>query len=297
MNYTNKTSTQDYIYKAIKKHGFKYDYSLVDYKNSRTKITISCKLHGNFLQNPNQHLRGHGCPKCGKVYKPTLDEVINKLKIIHKNKYDYSLVKYKTNKDKIKIICPTHGIFEQVAQSHLNGVGCSNCSGKKKYTLNDFIWVSNEIHDNRYDYSLSVYGNRNIKLTIICPLHGEFKQTPYVHTKGHGCPSCNHSKGENLIKNILQSRNISYQTQYTFKDCKYKLPLRFDFYLPECNTCIEFDGKQHFEPHFKDVNGIEFSKTKKRDKIKNEYCLKNNIKLIRIRYDENISNVLNKILN
>lgn len=293
--YPNKTSLEDFINKSKIKHGDKYGYSLVEYKNSRTKIKIICDIHGVFTQNPNQHLLGRGCPKCGNVYKCNNKEFIDKLRTVHKNKYDYSLVEYKSNKFKIKIICPVHGMFEQVAQSHLMGNGCSVCSGKNKGSLSEFVEKAKKIHFNKYDYSLSVYSNRDKKLKIICPTHGVFEQMPHIHLKGHGCKYCNESKGEKLVKQILLYKNIKFIPQHQFIDCKYKLPLRFDFYLPEYNTCIEYDGKQHFEPYFKDINGQEFEKTKIRDSIKDTYCSNNKIKLIRIKYKENIFDILNKI--
>ena len=154
--------------------------------------------------------------------------------------------------------------------------------------LIDFIKLSNEIHNNFYDYSLVNYINNNTKVIIICPIHGIFEQLPKVHMTNHGCQGCNKSKGELEIKKILDNKKIKYITQHKFDDCKNVLPLSFDFYISEYNCCIEYDGLQHFEP-VKYWGGDEtFEKIKLRDKIKTEYCKNNNIQLIRIRYDEKI---------
>ena len=104
----------------------------------------------------------------------------------------------------------------------------------------------------------------------------------YVHLKGHGCPKCNRSKGELKISKLLDKLKINYIEQYSFNNCKNIYKLKFDFYLPNKNTCIEYDGIQHFKPI--EIFGGEkkFCNTKKRDKIKTEYCKSNKIKLLRI---------------
>lgn len=104
----------------------------------------------------------------------TNDEFIKRAEIIHGNKFDYSLTKYINQKTKVKIICPTHGEFNQNTYEHLNGSGCPNCIGKNK-TTEYFIKESIKIHGNKYDYKLVNYINSNIKVKIICPIHGENK--------------------------------------------------------------------------------------------------------------------------
>jgi hypothetical protein len=117
----------NFIKKANLIHNFKYDYSIVDYKNNKTKIRIICFEHGEFWQTPSNHLNGNGCPICSGVNKLTTEKFIERSNIIHNFKYDYSVVEYKNNKTKIKIICPVHGIFEQRPDSHLNGQNCPKC--------------------------------------------------------------------------------------------------------------------------------------------------------------------------
>lgn len=126
--------------------------------------------------------------------------------------------------------------------------------------------------------------------------HGEFKQSPDHHiNRKHGCPRCNESKGENEIRSILDLNKIKYINQYKFPDCKNKNELPFDFYLPDSNTCIEFNGIQHYKPVLY-FGGIDkFKQQQINDNIKKEYCKNNNIKLIIIRYNEVIKNKLCKI--
>jgi hypothetical protein len=110
---------------------------------------------------------------------------------IHGDRYDYSLLGNNiSNKEKIKIICNIHDIFEQRASNHLSDHGCRLCSRNEKLTTEKFIKKANEIHNNFYDYSKSVYINAHVKLTIICPVHGDFKQRPQEHLKGYRCSKC-----------------------------------------------------------------------------------------------------------
>jgi very-short-patch-repair endonuclease len=125
-----KYTTEEFIEKAKKIHDEKYDYSLVDYVNNVSRIKIVCAEHGVFEQIPKHHLRNHGCPKCAGNYI-TLNEFIDKANLIHNNRYGYSLVEYVNAHNKINIICPEHGIFNQTPNGHLNGKGCSICKLSK----------------------------------------------------------------------------------------------------------------------------------------------------------------------
>lgn len=120
-----KLTTEEFIQKAQKIHGTKYDYSLVEYKKAHGRVKIICPEHGEFKQRSNNHLNGKGCPKCGQY--STKEEFIKKSDKIHNNKYDYSFVEYKDSKSLVKIICPEHGEFEQIPNSHLKGSGCKKC--------------------------------------------------------------------------------------------------------------------------------------------------------------------------
>lgn len=121
-----------FVKKAKEVHGDKYDYSKINYVNKRTKVCIICPEHGEFWQNPSNHLNGNGCPVCKlEKSKLTTEKFIEKAKAIHGDKYDYSKVDYKNNTTKVCIICPVHGEFWQVASYHLCGSGCPSCSESK----------------------------------------------------------------------------------------------------------------------------------------------------------------------
>ena len=156
---SKKLTNEEFIKVANNIHNNKYDYSLVNYINAKTKVKIICLVHGVFEQTPNNHTsisNKNGCPVC-KNEKNLLKDFIKKSNIIHHNKYDYSLIDYKNIRTKIKIICPIHGQFEQTPNNHLNlKQGCAKC---RKLNNDIFINKSKEIHGNKYDYSLVDYTN------------------------------------------------------------------------------------------------------------------------------------------
>ena len=147
-----------FIEKARQIHNDKYDYSKVNYVNSRTKVCIICPEHGEFWQTPHNHLKGYGCAECGKkkshLPKITTEDFIAKSKEIHGNKYDYSKVCYKTSDTKVCIICAEHGEFWQTPSNHMNGSGCPKCANEKRKNalIKDtklFIDAATLIHDGK----------------------------------------------------------------------------------------------------------------------------------------------------
>ncbi len=207
---------EEFISKAILKHGNRFDYTNVDYKNNKTKVCIICKEHGGFWQTPQEHLRGNGgCPKCAKTLRAekrrdTIETFIAKAKRVHGDKYDYSKVEYVDNKTKVCIICPKHGEFWQTPNAHIQGSGCPKCNKSNKLTLDLFIEKAKQIHGNKYDYSKVAYVNSQTKVCIICPIHGEFWITPNSHLKGAGCRECDNER----------KRQIKYSTNDIIKRFK-----------------------------------------------------------------------------
>jgi hypothetical protein len=344
-----------FILKFKNVHGDKYDYSLVNYVNTKTKVKIICSIHGEFEQTPNDHLSGYGCSKCSNKFRLNTAMFIDKCKTIHGDKYDYSLVNYVNTKTKVKIICSIHGEFEQTPDKHTNSKqGCSKCSKslndlefinklkmmygelyipiesyvsykdkiklkclkhgifkqsaeglfkghtcrrcitENKFNIKLFIENSKLIHGDKYNYSLVNYVNKITKVKIVCPIHGEFEQRPSDHLSGCACPICRESRGEKQIRNYLNKHGVKFNPQHKFDNCKNDLSLPFDFYLPEHNICIEYNGIQHYKP-VKHFGGKErFLIQQKCDKIKIDYCDMNYIKLIIIKYNENIEEILTK---
>ena len=228
-----KLTQNEFVEKAIKIHGNKYDYSKVDYKVNYIKVEIICLKHGPFFQTPNSHLNNRGCMRCkcenqSKFQRSNTDDFIKKAKLIHGDRYDYSKVDYVNCDTKTKITCKIHGSFYKSPTHHLMGEGCFKCSDENFLKLvsnntDDFIKKAKLIHGDRYDYSKSNYIKRHGKVEIICKIHGMFSQIPGDHLNNHGCPKCVHkiSKPEiefldylkipNTIEN-RQKRIKSYRT-------------------------------------------------------------------------------------
>jgi hypothetical protein len=164
-----KLTTEEFIEKAKIIHGDRYSYDECQYLNANSKIIIKCPIHGNFEQRASAHIgnQKQGCSKCAGEYRRlTLEFILQKAKKIHWDKYDYSLVvENKAVGEKIKVICKKHGPFKISLDHHLNrGQGCSKC---KSLNLDGFIEKANLVHNNKYDYSKSIYINNKCKVDII----------------------------------------------------------------------------------------------------------------------------------
>ena len=186
-------STEQFIKKAIEVHKGKYDYSKTEYRGTEERVCIICPEHGEFWQSPHVHLGGFGCPKCSGTYIPTTEEFIDNLKERFGDKYNYSKVVYRGNKDKVCIICPEHGEFWSTPQSLLKNHGCPKCSGNYGIDKDYFIKLANERFEDKYDYSKVEWKGYQRKVCIVCPEHGEFWQSPFLHLKTLGCPKCSGS--------------------------------------------------------------------------------------------------------
>lgn len=209
-------TTEQFIEKAKNIHGDKYGYQEVCYVNAKTKVKVFCKKHEYFfLTTPCAMLGGRGCPKCGlerRVNKRrgTLENFIKKSKEVHGEQFDYSEAKYVNSHVKVKLFCRDHSIwFFTDPSNHLAGKGCPKCRGakisaKKFRTLEEFIARAKKAHGNKYDYGKAVYLGIENKLTIICPVHGEWEQAGKHHVNGHGCPRCGFEEGSRKNRNTLE---------------------------------------------------------------------------------------------
>lgn len=284
-------TTEEFIDKAKKVHGDKYDYSKANYVNTSTPLTIICPKHGEFQQTPNGHLiAGHGCPKCAdekvaNVRRMTKEEFIERAKIVHGDKYDYSKVEYVNCDTPVNIICPKHGEFTITPYNFLNGCNCPKCANEIKakklaLTKEEFIEKSNKLYNGKYDYSKVDYVNNKTKVCIICPKHGEFWQTPSNHLEGHECPKCSNtfSNAENEIYEMVKS----YCPDAVHNDKTAIEPLELDIYVPSLRIGIEYNGlRWHSE---------EFNKDRHYHVDKLEKCNENDIRLIQIFEDEWLEN-------
>lgn len=238
-----RKTTAEFIAEAVSVHGFRYDYSRVEYKNAHSNVEIICPEHGPFQQSPHSHRKGQKCPQCanrmnGEAKRLSNEEFIQRAKEAHGDLYDYSKVEYTGNNIKVCIGCPVHGDFWQSPAHHMNGHGCRKCGDRVRAVINRrygegkwgaFIAEAIEQHGDRYDYSKSVYDGNETPIEIICRIHGSFFQKPSVHRGGSGCLSC-------------ANEEKSLNSRYSFEDFVTKASSahadRYDYSL------VEYNGSQ-----------------------------------------------------
>lgn len=194
-----RKTVDEFILEAKAVHGDKYDYSKVVYVNARTEVIIICPIHGEFTQVPCNHTSGHGCSKCGRekvgdVLRKTTDDFIKEAKEKHGDKYDYSKTMYKASEDKVVIICPEHGEFEQTPSNHLSGKGCPEC---KKINIAQKLTLSSEEHASaimKINPDIEILGmivNATTPVLCRCKICGhKWDSRPDNLKQGRGCPKC-----------------------------------------------------------------------------------------------------------
>lgn len=303
-----KITTDVFIQRARKVHGNKYIYLNSVYTRCDAKICITCPRHGDFWQIAKDHTRGHGCPKCKaeKAHKSQVESIkdfVEKARKVHGDKYDYRKVKYYNSQTPVTIICPIHGEFQQKPYSHLAGHGCRKCHTETMFSSTEqFITSAKEIHGNRYDYSKVKYVDSKTPVTIICPEHGEFEQTPNVHLSNHGCPKCKQSHGEKLIYDILKKYKIPFKYQFKLINKYFEQSLLYiDFFVKYKGNqyFIEYNGEQHYRP-IKYFGGEEqFKKQSRRDELLRSFCEihKDKVTLLEIPFSQDEQSIEKTILD
>ncbi len=192
---SKKVTTQDFISRAREVHGDRYDYSKSVYVSATTPMTIICPEHGEFQQRPVNHTMGRGCRDCAGNKPLTIAKFIERANAKHRNRYDYSQVAFEGVENKVTIICPEHGPFEQRVMVHLKGFNCPKCgreqvADKLSHSLERFISDAIAAHGDKYDYTEVEYVNALSNVKIVCPVHGPFLQKPANHVRGVGCSKC-----------------------------------------------------------------------------------------------------------
>lgn len=304
-----KLDTITFIDRSNVIHKNKYDYSKVEYNGMKTKVTIICPIHGEFEQLPKYHTsKKRGCSKCSMPKKQPIaptespkEKFIKEVSFKYNNLYIYD--NYIDQHTKIDIYCSKHKKhFKQTPMFHKRNTGCPECVIDKK--VEQIFKLIYKIHSQKYDYNKEdiyesiILKNRHHIVRIYCKQHGEFEQKLKIHLDGCGCPKCKISKGERKIMNFFEKNHLLFEHEKKFSNCKNKNILPFDFYLPDLNICVEYDGIQHFEEieYFGGENTLKY--IQQNDQIKNNFCRDNDIRIIRIRYDKynNIDNILKDTL-
>ena len=276
-----------------------------EYVNTSTKMDYICPKGHKHSITLSKFMSGRGCPYCAndKMSEERRNDIEKIREKFKKEGYTLLTETYKNGKEILETLCPNGHIHKTSFNNFHKGQRCAKCYGKNiKYTYEQV----KEIFSKEGCELLSTsYENCKQKLEYKCPnghTH-EITLDKFVN-KGDRCPHCNIVyKGEEAIRLFLEEKKIKYKAQHFFKNCRDSLALRFDFYIPSLNVCIEYDGVGHFKPT--NFNGIDderaikgFEKQKLHDDIKDNYCKENNITLLRIPYWEinNIENILTQTL-
>jgi hypothetical protein len=233
-----KWTTELFIEEASKVHSGKYDYSETVYTKIAEPAAIICPEHGVFLQKPVKHLRGQGCPKCGKDKGKrsslSQNEFEKRSRQTHGDKYSYG--KYTGWSIPMEVVCPEHGLFMQSPGSHISGRGCPECGkrtmGQRKWTAEKFELKARGIHSNKYSYDTSGFMTLKSFVTIICPEHGSFRQMAKMHVSSRSpqvCPKCGRlvcdDKRRNCIEDLIKLADNIHEGRYDYSKVSYKTML------------------------------------------------------------------------
>lgn len=253
-------SLEEFISKAEKTHGKRYDYSRSVYVNAKTKVIIGCSKHGDFLQTPNNHY-SFGCQKCG------MDDIREKLRLgtalfiekarkVHGDRYDYSLVDYKKQDVYVTIGCPIHTFFKQSPECHLQGHGCTMCTNTK-IQYEQWLSYCMKKFQHKFDYSQVSFDSGNEEILLSCKLHGSFETTPKEHFQSEtGCTICDKKrKLQEYIKHnterFIERSKALFGNLYTYNETKYLTAI--DYVSITCSKHGAFLVKPH--KHFTEKIG------------------------------------------
>lgn len=209
--------------------------------------------------------------------KLTIDDFIKISNDRHNHKYDYSMTIYINSQSRVDILCKEHGMFRQLANAHMRGQGCPKCNGGVKYETIDFIKKGNKVHNGYYDYSKSKYVDNFTKLTIVCPIHGDFDQLSSNHLSGQGCPKCygRYLTNDEFINNCKEIHN----NKYDYSEVKYK----------GSNSKVKIKCKEHGVFIQRALNHLKLKqgcpKCKGVDKSNTEDFIKKSIRVHGLLYD------------
>lgn len=301
-----KITFEEWLASLVEKRedmGTYYDYSKAEFSSTKKKILIICPTHGEFWQTPSNHALGQNCPKCARVSSArknafTTEEIIRLFQEVHGDRYDYSKVTYTNMKTDITIICPIHGAFKQLPETHLTSkIGCSSCGDDLVASLlmrpeKEIFEAILNLYGDKYGLDLADYTGMSNRMKIICSEHGIVEVIPNSFIRGSGCPKCSGSTGEKYISSILHNLNVEFIREYVISGYRY----RYDFFLKKYNIFIEYHGSQHYEA-VKFFGGEEaFIRRKEMDLFKSELIKEHGGKLITLNYKDKEAGVLKEKL-
>lgn len=282
-----------------------YIVALDKYQGNNVPILHLCTKHNvKWMAYPANILKGEGCLECGKEKFHDKrckkhEDYVEQLAVA--NPTVEVIEEYINMQTEILHHCLTHNEYWKIRPSNaLMGKGCPTCHKERIGQSNAMTheeYVERLKNVNSDIIVVEPYINNLTPILHQCLIDGfQWRATPAHILGGTGCPQCKETNGERIIRQWLERNNISYEFQKTFADCKDKNLLPFDFYLPDYNAVIEFNGKQHYEPIDYFGGQEKFELQIKHDKIKFDYCNENNIRLLCIKYNEDINEKLTNFL-
>ena len=305
------------IFKELKE---KYDdniHTIVSYRQDNKKrykyfIKVHCNFHGDF-EIRLDHLLNRKVGICGKcniinskfnlmadnafyneITKRVSNEkynfIWNAIQIYGYDKYYYDSVEIIDRNTEVKIFCNNHkGYFYVTPFKFLHKrLGCKRCAKFKRYKDTE-EWIKFNVSDEllkKYDFSKTIYVNKETKMELICPIHGSFWRYPSAIRSGNiVCDKCAQTILETNINDLLINNNINFIFQCTHKNLSFLNRQSYDFYLTDYNIAIECQGRQHFEPtNFGQANNElvlkEFELCQERDLKKKKLSIENNVTLV-----------------
>jgi len=247
------------LYVIWESYGFDLEQENQAYRDEKTFIDgfgrKGIDKQGTLLNKSNKL----GVPLIVKTTEQFIEEAVS----IHGDRYDYSLVDYRSAQRYVDIICPIHGVFQQYPDNHIVGQGCPKCgyivAGKKtRSNTKEFIIKADKVHKGKYDYSKVNYVRAIDKVDIICKEHGIFKQSPNKHLDGNGCPKCGSIRGSTRAKQdtVIKQFKAVHGSKYKYDKVIYVYALeKVLIGCRECNQYFEQTPAKHKQgqgcPHCK----------------------------------------------
>ena len=225
-----RLTQEEFIERVTELFGDKYDFSNTKYVKRTDDVKYICSTHGEVITKASNLLEGNGCGKCAGKGKTT-EEIINLIKGVHGDLYDYSKVKFIKNKIPIILICSEHGEFKSSIDNILQGgCGCPKCIGKG-LTNDEWIMKAKVIHGDTYGYDNFIFTKAVDKTIINCPIHGEFLMRPSDHVNGkQGCPKCGQEK---------RAKEYAYTFEEVLEKAKQVHGEKYDYSLVEYVKMID----------------------------------------------------------
>lgn len=226
-----RLTRDEWIAKAVAVHGDRYDYSGAVYAGASKPVSISCPLHGEFMQIAGNHSSGEGCWSCGreaigKSKQVSAEEFIERATIAHGGKYDYSAIDFRGMNCLTVFDCPVHGQFQQKPVYHSRGNGCPVCaeSARIKGRTKTFAWflgMARAVHGDKFTYFEQEYVNLYTKTFAECRRHGRIEILPSNHIRGTGCPDCSGKRRPTTERFIAACRK-AHGDKYSYSKTIYK---------------------------------------------------------------------------